>query len=289
MTTPRRTPASSGFTLIELLVVISIIAVLIALLLPTLQNAREAGRRLVGQTNLRGIGLSYFLYAQDHAERMPPSVLHDGSGFVSGGNYTTGDPDKQSRWKWRNNADASKFYADILIDSGYTGEDQWDDPAVDNQGTHGKMPEYAVSAFMYGGGTGTVSGPAVGAGLDHPSDRIRFDVWDLNEKGFLMADTTAGNDFPAVWQWSIGSWVSDPADLPGRHMGGTQQNIVFFDGHVESLAKENFWVGEHANGTMDMTTTISGSASIPYVAWAPNAHITSNNNRHNPSSWPNVK
>jgi prepilin-type N-terminal cleavage/methylation domain-containing protein/prepilin-type processing-associated H-X9-DG protein len=59
-------PTYGGFTLIELLVVIAVIAILMAILMPALNNAREQGKRVVCLSNLKQLGLAWVMYADDN-------------------------------------------------------------------------------------------------------------------------------------------------------------------------------------------------------------------------------
>ncbi len=112
--------ARRGFTLVELLVVIAIIGILIALLLPAVQAAREAARRSQCTNNIKQVGLALHNY-HDSFKSFPPRAV-----FGAGG---TGPPQYQYHHTWLT-AILPFMEQQPLYDSTDMGAPAWGQPIV---------------------------------------------------------------------------------------------------------------------------------------------------------------
>ncbi len=229
-----RAPRSSAFTLIELLVVISIIALLIALLLPTLQGARDAARSTICMNNQRQLHLAMMLYTQDFEGTLRPGLLgsayttpswsrelsRSSHGYLSGGNTV----DEFS------NATLLPIFVcpNASLASQTSGATNWRSP----EGR--RWPTYVS--------TETAVGKQFGAGgkwwrnIDEaPQNRALFvEKIDTTIPGSAL-NHQEGHlrivEFRNPMEFYNDGWIQF------RHTGGESQNVSFMGGHVLAVPR----------------------------------------------------
>ncbi len=218
-----------GFTLVELLVVVAIIALLAALLLPTLSRAKAAGYSVACRNNLHQIGLAMEMYLGDNhryplmwfgyeeislQEPNPGQVISSSSGILP---YLS-----------QSGRGLSVFFCPVQEECPLR---VWGDPdarfsgyASNARGTTDQFPGLGLNP-----GSGSFHEEVPEGAVRSPADMIAYGdaftgAWSLSPNGTNR------------WSWTFPGLASVPSS---RHRG--QGNLLFCDGHVES-GKPAQWI-----------------------------------------------
>lgn len=231
-----------GFTLIELLVVISIIAILMAILMPALKRAREQGQRAVCQGNLKSLTLAWTLYADGNNDR-----LVNGAGGI---NRTSGslreDPWVRQGWgnNWNNANVDNTGMTDVQKKQAIRDGSMW--PYASNEGCY-KCPTGRRNEFVTYSVVDAMNGlHRDGTYINHGNYildtgvRIGKTVLWIKKKAEIASPTPAermvfideGAMTPDSFatHYQHGPWWDNP---PVRHGDGT--TVSWADGHAQHL------------------------------------------------------
>ncbi|AQT70279.1 putative major pilin subunit [Anaerohalosphaera lusitana] len=247
-----------GFTLIELLVVISIIALLLAIMMPALGMVKEKARSVVCRTNLKQLYLGATVYASENGGKLVQyDVQQNGTParlWISRMSDYVGDVD-ESRYCGSAKVDESasagsigtarKCWAvNVLSNSASQNSGQYNgDGDSSGQGYETECGSYAYNGWLYspdqngnvGADTsksyrGKLYGIRQSASVPMFADAIWYEAWPLagetiDKNSFNFDDGDAGT--------SMGRLMID------RH--GMKSNLVFADGHADSAGLAEFW------------------------------------------------
>jgi prepilin-type N-terminal cleavage/methylation domain-containing protein len=229
----QKSPVGEGFTLIELLVVIAIIAILAAMLLPALAEAKDKAIRIKSLSNIKQLSTSTFIYGADNKDRCPDET---GGGF----------------WPW----DVPRSVRESMLSSGCT-RDVFYDPGYPEQNNNPAWlyagGGYSVTGYVYmwNGSPGMIrtnwnislipspiptGGPIPYYPAPPASDRPL--VACVTMTGFNPAQNTLPVQSSYQWQNIFGGLVINGTPFPhrtshlkkGKPRGG---NIGMLDGHGE--------------------------------------------------------
>jgi len=237
-----------GFTLIELLVVISIIGILVGLLLPAINSAREAGRRAQCQSNMRNVVLAIIGYTTNKNVYPPAGEFAEDAKTVVGGPGVVPDPTTSVIMHWMPNGDGARgtpMYSWVVPILPYLDSqelyDQWSMFAT--TGTGAQAQSVAVP-YLDGGPLGTPVGvanltagqasnlkigeTAIGV-LRCPDDNTvqinqgnlsyvvngGFSLWHANPVGWVGSNVDGGGTPSGPLTWSTVPFATNPLATVG--------------------------------------------------------------------------
>ncbi|MCC6580523.1 MAG: type II secretion system protein [Phycisphaeraceae bacterium] len=244
-----------GFTLIELLVVISIIAMLVAILLPALAKARDAGQSIQCQSNLRQIVSASINYTlNNHDWILASSNRHEpGAGYTRYGSGPT----------WAQGANLWPWMMRDQLGASDMGSGQWGSvstnmssgllycPEVASKPSSVNLVDYGMTDYFMGGCNwdGNTIAPKRAHELRYPSAQAVF--MDTTGAGINAAYASTGH---FMLSYSMSTF------LGVRHVGD-HANVSFADGHVVSFRQEELYARAGWN------ISVFGTSDSVLIGW----------------------
>ena len=285
---------TNGFTLIELLVVISIISLLIAMLLPSVEKARASGEQIVCATNLRQMGMAMESYVNEWNDWMPyyeawyedhhrSKLKVDASGnwFWGKGFQTLGSV-MNSYLDSAGDANADILNTEqglwCVSHNGQVIDDRFGGEPIPNRtsgATHGHLASYGYNFKYIGAQWGIGSNAAswfyrkksfvkfpsniithTDSGYSYPANNTSYKYWTKVNRTAPIFDSTDPDDVIAGQAQDMVPEYREELVFPvaNRHLKGA--NAVCLDGHTEWQTQKDWHAGDFDHRWTELNTDL---------------------------------